>query len=167
MAKRGPKPKKALDPYRRPDGTVDYTLARTVKRQLRKIERRKRAEKNRDRIFEKGTRVEYLVCPLCYRRVPWFVKTDSGGNPIIRDEVGVTRRIYHLKDGTSTFRFFTGPLSDYRPVVPYYFYGPYGCLPRPEEALTPQQLHRYFNSFYADFTEAVHRACKTFPDDFR
>jgi len=157
MAKRGPKPKKELDRFRRPDGTVDYTLARTVRRQEKKAEQRKIAEQNKDLIFEKGTRVKYLQCPICYRRVPLAVKTVSQGDPIDRHEVGVRIGEYP-PDGV--LRSFTGPDPGYRPVVAYYFYGRYGSLEKPEEGFTPRRLFDEKPRLYHDLREAIFGAYK-------
>jgi len=162
MAKRGPKPKKKYDPYRRPDGTVDYNLVRKIKSQNRKIEKEKILHEHRDEIFAHGTKSFFIRCPVCLRKAPLLAKVIPDGTRVGSKEIGVN---FVERNGKLQRRFVGAEMPDYTyyPVSAEYFYPRMGSVIKPDESFTPLQLQESDERIYRDFKRILYKTGQLFP----
>jgi len=162
MAKRGPKPKKKYDPYRRPDGTVDYNLVRKIKQREKRAEKQRILHEHRDEIFTHGTKSYFIRCPVCLRKTPLLAKVIPDGNRTGGQEGGIE---FIERNGQLQRRFMGAetPGYTYYPVSAEYFYPRLGSVIKPDESLTPLQLQESDERIYRDFKRILYKTGQLFP----
>jgi hypothetical protein len=139
--------------FRGGDGKIDYNLAYRKKKGGVDFGTLSKEEKKRI-AFEKGTKLMYLQCPVCYGTRPLVVKLDQDGNHLKKHEDGIE---YKMVDGVLQRRF-CGPGDDYLPLTAKFTYGCYGQHVKVEESMAISTLKRLDADLFNDFKKALERS---------
>jgi len=146
------KGKSKYEEFRGDSGKIDYNLAYRKQKGGPEFSTLSKEEKKQI-VFEKGTRIMYLQCPICYGTRPLIVKLDKDGMPLKKHEDGIE---YNMVDGVLQRRF-SGPGDDYLPLMTKFTYGCYGQHVKVEESMAINTLRRLDADLFNDFKKIAEK----------
>lgn len=139
--------------FRGDDGKIDYNLAYRRKKGIVENSTLSKEEKKQI-VLEKGTKILFVQCPVCYGVRPLVVKLDKDGNPLKKHENGIK---FKEVDGVLQRRF-SGPDDDYLPLTAKFTYGRYGQYVNIEESAAINTLKRVDHELFNDFKKVLEKS---------